>query len=310
MRSSITIMALALGCWCCHAAGGETRFWLENAIAYHGFTVEEASQATGLPVAKVKSLAAEYGMTAGRRPARKPGEPLCVMPYPGGRHPRIGFLEGAVNPDRGTKASIFLPWKNAGYIVLDLPEAIWSNLGLTYLAHTHLPTIWDKKKVKLPKVAWKRTPTGELTNELTLPNGITFGSRITPRPETIDFELWIKNETPEPLTNLRSQVCLMLKGAPAFEQQIKDNKTRVGRCVACRSQDGTRWIALAWENGRVWDNPPVPCMHSDPTFPDAPPGRTVRDRGRLFFYAGKDIKAEIARRIATGTLFGEPKKKP
>ena len=42
-------------------------------------------------------------------------------------------------------------------------------------------------------------------------------------------------------------------------------------------------IALAWKNGKVWDNPPVPCMHSDPHFKDAPPGKTVRDRGRIFF---------------------------
>src|SRR5512132_4391795 len=32
---------------------------------------------------------------------------LPVRPYPGGRHPRIGFLDGAIEPMRGTKASIF-----------------------------------------------------------------------------------------------------------------------------------------------------------------------------------------------------------
>ncbi len=46
----------------------------------------------------------------GERPRRKAGEPLLVRPYPGGRHPRIGFLEGAVEPQRETKVSVCSPW--------------------------------------------------------------------------------------------------------------------------------------------------------------------------------------------------------
>ena len=66
------------------------------------------------------------------RPQRTADEPLLVLPYPGGRHPRTGFLEGAMRPQRETKISIFTPWDNHSYVVLDIPEAIWSNLGLTY----------------------------------------------------------------------------------------------------------------------------------------------------------------------------------
>jgi hypothetical protein len=64
-----------------------------------------------------------------------------IATLPWGRHPRIGLLEGALDPRRGTKASIFLPWDPTSYLVVDLPEAIFSNLGLIFLAHTHVPTV-------------------------------------------------------------------------------------------------------------------------------------------------------------------------
>ena len=47
-------------------------------------------------------------------PVRKEGEPLLVLPYPGGRHPRIGFRDGMIRPQRETKASVFAPWKDGG----------------------------------------------------------------------------------------------------------------------------------------------------------------------------------------------------
>jgi hypothetical protein len=56
---------------------------------------------------------------------------LFVLPYPGGRHPRIGFLDGAVNPQRETKISVSTPWDEQSYVVVDLPEAIWSNRDQT-----------------------------------------------------------------------------------------------------------------------------------------------------------------------------------
>ena len=49
------------------------------------------------------------------------------------------FATARSTPQRETKVSIFTPWDDASYVVADVPEAIWSNLGLTYLAHTHVP---------------------------------------------------------------------------------------------------------------------------------------------------------------------------
>ena len=129
--------------------GNDERRWLSNMVVHHGFSAEEIRDATGVTIEKAKEWARQY---AGEPKKRGDKEPLKVLPYPGGRHPRIGFLEGAIDPQRETKLSIFTPWDERSYVVADVPEAIWSNLGLTYLAHKHIDTIWTKQGIELPKL--------------------------------------------------------------------------------------------------------------------------------------------------------------
>ena len=43
-------------------------------------------------------------------------------------------------------------------------------------------------------------------------------------------------------------------------------------------------------------------MHSDPQFPDCPPGATQRLRGWTSFYQGNDLDAELQRLAATDWL--------
>jgi hypothetical protein len=300
----VTVCLMAAGA--AGAAEDDLHFWLDNMIRHHNYALDEMVAATGLPREKIEQTARQLGITRQPRPQRNAGKPLLVLPYPGGRHPRIGFLDGAIDPMRGTKFSVFLPWPDAGYIVVDLPEAIWSNLGLTFLAHTHIPTIWDEKGVKLEDVEWTRNPDGSLEERRTLPNGIAFGMRVVPRPEAVDVELSLRNGTDAPLSQLRAQVCIMLKGAPAFNEQSHDNKTLFEEVACARSTDGKRWIATAWDRGKPWENPPVPCIHSDPHFPDCAPGNTVTARGRIFFFDGEDIKGEIQRRRKAGELHWKP----
>jgi hypothetical protein len=220
---------------------------------------------------------------------------LKVLPFPGGRHPRIGFLDGAIAPQRETKVSVFTPWNPHSYVVVDVPEAIWSNLGLTYLAHTHIPTVWDKLGKKLPPLEWQLQKDGNLKLERRLPNGIDFGSTVTPEKDVVKMMLWIRNGSSKKLTGLRAQVCVMLKGAPEFNQRIRANKIIDGSWAACRGPEGKRWIITGWSPiHRPWLNPPVPCLHADPSFPDCPPGQTVRARGIISFYEGKDVKQRIA----------------
>jgi hypothetical protein len=265
----------------------ELRYWLAN-MRTHGFTLAEMSEV------RTNEIAAAM-QRFNTEPSRATNT-LLVLPYPGGRHPRIGFLDGAVDPQRETKLSVFTPWDPGSYVVVDVPEAIFSNLGLTYLAHTHIPTIWSAKGTELPPLEWKRQADGSFASERTLPNGIAFGVHARPQTNALVMELWLRNGTDKPLTAMRVQNCVMLKGAPEFAAQTNANKVLKAPFAACASPDRRRWVITAWEPcQRAWANPPVPCVHSDPIVPDCPPGETRRVRGCLSFYEGKDVEAEFAR---------------
>jgi hypothetical protein len=270
-------------------------------VWYHRFTDEEIRTATGLTEKEIIASLKKFDIRPENRPKRAEDAPLSVLPYPGGRHPRIGFLDGAIEPQRETKFSVFTPWDANGYVVLDVPEAIWSNLGLTYLAHTHIDTIWTKQGIKLPKLEWNRHSDGTLDIERKLPNGIAFGVKVKPTKEAVRMELWMKNGTDQKLSDLRIQNCVMTKMAAGFEQQTNQNKVFTNPYVACRSNNSKRWIITAWENcNNPWGNDKCPCFHSDPKFPDLEPGRTHRLQGWLSFYEGENIKEEFNRIETTG----------
>lgn len=291
------------------ANDAELRYWLENMIWYHGFSNTEIAEATGLSESDIVKALNRFEIRPDNRPPRQPNAPLLVLPYPGGRHPRIGFLEGAIRPQRETKISVFPPWvfdagrsgssphsQNAGYFVVDVPEAIWSNLGLTYLAHTHVATVWTEQNVELEKLEWNRRDDGTLDFQRRLPNGIQFGAKVVPQREAVRMELWLLNGTDQLLTRLRVQNCIMLKAAAGFNEQSNDNKVLKAPYAACRSSDGKRWIITCWKPCyRAWANPPCPCLHSDPQFPDCAPGETKRVRGWISFYEGNNLESELER---------------
>lgn len=287
---------------------GETdlRFWLENMVWHHRFTVEEIQATTGLAPARIREAQERLNIQDGHRPERPENAPLLVLPYPGGRHPRIGFLDGAIDPQRETKLSVFTPWDPASYVVVDVPEAIWSNLGLTYLAHTHVDTVWTKRGTELEKLEWNRRADGSYDFERRLPNGIVFGTAARPARSGVFMEMWLRNGTGQALSDLRVQNCVMLKGAPEFNQQTNANKIIEKPYVACRNAAGDRWVITAWEPcHNPWANPPVPCLHSDPKFPDCAPGETKRLRGWLSFFEGEDVRAEFKRLDGIGWKEGK-----
>lgn len=280
------------------ATRSDPRFWMENMLVHHRYSWDEAAPVFGWTPDEMRAKAANLGIRTDASPAKPTDGKIRVLPYPGGRHPRIGFLDGAINPQRGTKLSFFPPWPGGSYMVLDLPEAIFSNLGLTYLAHTHIPTIWDQRHITITNVDWTRRADGTLSSEWKLPNGIAFGANVAPRADGADLELWLTNGTQAKLTGLRTQICLMLKGAPGFNEQNQDRKEFTQPLVLAKTSDADRYVMLAFERcGRAWGNPPCPCIHSDPVLPDAAPGERVSVRGRLRFHEGPDIAGAKQRLI-------------
>ena len=273
----------------------DLRYWLGNMDA-HGYSDAEASGVTGLTVEAIRTARSEIGVGSNGSTLKQTGDRLRVMPYPGGRHPRIGFLDGGIDPQRETKLSVFLPWDDRAYVVLDVPEAIHSNLGLAYLAHTHVPTIWTASGMNLVPQEWIRNEDGSFEVERTFPNGIVYRVYAVPTKDAVHLRLTLTNNTAKPLSGLRVQNCVMLRGAPEFTQLTRENRLLRQPYAAVRNPDGTRRVISAWEPcNRVWGNDRCPCFHSDPQFPDCEPGETVEVDGVLAFHEGADIDAAIAR---------------
>ena len=273
----------------------ELKSWLDN-MAAHRFAPSEMGTALGLSADEVTAAVRRLKV----EPARATRGSLLVLPYPGGRHPRIGFRDGAIRPQRETKVSVFAPWADGGYAVAEVPEAIWfepaGKRELLYLAHTHIPTYWDKNDVRLDPLEWTREKDGSLRVERTLPNKVTFGTKVVPAKDGVRMEFWITNGSTEKLTGLNVQMCVMLKELAGFAERSNDNKVFTKPFAACRDRTGQRWVITGWEEcARAWGNPPCPCLHADPKLPDCPPGETRQVRGWLSFYEGRDIDAELKR---------------
>jgi peptidoglycan/xylan/chitin deacetylase (PgdA/CDA1 family) len=278
----------------------ELRGWLSSMLVHHRYTPTEAGAALGLTADEVTAAAKRLGITTNR-----PNDPRPrVLPYPGGRHPRIGFLDGAIRPQRETKVSLFAPWVDGGYAVADVPEAVWHDTPagrrkLLFLAHTHVPTVWDEQGQTLPSLEWATTPDGSFEVSRPLPNQVTLTSRVTPGRDGTRMQFRVSNGSTEALTGLDIQMCVMLKGLNGFELQSNDNKVFQPPFAAARDTSGRRWIITAWGGcKRAWGNAPCPCLHSDPRVPDCPPGESRSVRGWASFYEGPDIQAELKRLAA------------
>ncbi len=279
----------------------ELRCWLDNALVQHRFTATETGAALDLTADEVTAAAKRLGIDPAKRPERKPGDALGTLPYPGGRHPRIGFRDGAIRPQRETKVSVFAPWSDGGYAVADVPEAVWfeptpKKPELLYLAHTHVPTTWDRQKIALDPLEWTRSKDGALALERPLPNKVTLASKVVPGKDGVRMEFRVTNGTDQTLTGLRVQMCVMLAGLTGFDKQTNDNKVFAPPFAACKDATGKRWVITGWERcGRAWGNAPCPCLHADPVVEDCPPGQTKAVRGWLSFYEGTDIDTELKR---------------
>jgi peptidoglycan/xylan/chitin deacetylase (PgdA/CDA1 family) len=276
------------------------RKWLENMVVYHQFSTAEIVSATGLSSAEIAEALKEFNLKDATRPHRSTTQPLTVLPYPGGRHPRIGFRDGEIRPQRETKCSVFTPWNESDYVVIDIPEAVWHDTAdgpkLLYLAHTHIPTVWDERGIELPQLEWQPTDDGGLTIERSFPNDIKFGATVTPSRDAVRMKLWLHNGTSETLRGLRVQNCIMLARATGFAAQDNQNKLFRPPYAVCRNENGTRWIITAWQPcQRTWGNADCPCLHSDPQFPDCQPGQTQELMGWLSFYEGTEIEQELQR---------------
>ena len=268
---------------------------------HHRFTPAEAGAALGLDRRRGDRRREAARHRPDEAPERKAGDPLLVLPYPGGRHPRIGFRDGAIRPQRETKASVFAPWADGGYAVADVPEAVWfepSRQARTALPRPHPrpdhlgPAEGDARPAGVD--AQRRT--ARWRSNARCRTRSRSRRRSCPGKDGVRMEFRVTNGSAEKLTGLRVQMCVMLAGLTGFDERTNDNKVFAAPFAACKDATGKRWVITGWERcGRAWGNPPCPCLHADPVVEDCPPGETRSVRGWLSFYEGTDIDAELKR---------------
>ncbi len=277
----------------------------------HRFSAAEIEAATGMSQAEIEAAQKRFDIRSENRPAAKKDAGLRMVPWPGGR--AVSNWGDIVEPSRRreTKATVFAPWDDTSYVVLDVPEAIFSNLGIIYLAHRHGPTYWTKKGVELEKLEWNRLPDNGLDLVRTLPNGIEYHATLLPFRHAIRMKLTLRNGTPAALTDLRVQNCVFLKGMKGMENEAKPRIETASPYTAYGTADGKRWVVTAWVPcDRCWNNPRNPCFHSDPKFPDCPPGKTESLYGWLSFHEGADVQEEFQRIERTGWREDRWEKRP
>ncbi len=278
----------------------ELRYWLQNMVWEHGFSLEEIRAATGLAGAEITAALRRFDIRPETKPPRTRDARLRLVPWPGGR--AVSNWGGTVEPSRQreTKASVFAPWDEMSYVVLDVPEAIFSSLGIQYLAHLDVPTIWTRKGVVLEKLEWNRRDDG-LDISRRLPNGVAYSARMIAGMDAILMKLVLTNDAGASLSDLRIQNCVFLKGMRGMENEANPRVVSRAPYTAYGTAAGLRWVIVAWTPcDRIWNNPKNPCFHSDPKFPDCPAGESRSVYGRLSFYEGADIQGELDRIEKTG----------
>src|SRR5262249_42027301 len=143
------------------------------------------------------------------------------------------------------------PWPDGGYTVADVPEAVWfvpdGKPELLYLAHTHVPTFWDRQKVTLEALEWTRGADSSLVLERRLPNGVTLSAFIRPGTDGVRMEFRVTNGGAERLTGVRVQMCVMLGSLAGFDARTNDNKVLAAPFAACKDGAGKRWVITGWE---------------------------------------------------------------
>ncbi|NND33704.1 MAG: polysaccharide deacetylase family protein [Saprospiraceae bacterium] len=264
-------------------------FWVKN-MQRHQYSYTETAEVLG-----------QHDSTIHHAPDKKSLDPppdlIEVLPFPGGRHPRLDFKEGMLSPMRGTKLSVFLPWDSRDYVVLDIPEAVFTQYGLTFLGHKHIPTVFDYSLNAVSNSDWKKDEQGNWTNIWLLDRWMEIKATVTPEKERVLMQLSLTNNTDDTIFHdLQTQVCVMLGKAANFSEQTNDNKQFNCPVAVVQSKKGNQWIVTAWEGcSNPWGNADCPCLHADPKFPDCSPGQTVSIKGMLWFYTGNNIQAEIDR---------------
>jgi len=111
---------------------------------------------------------------------------------------------------RATKASVFLPWDPASYVVWTARGDL-SNLGCCFCPYRRSHGL-ERQQSGVRNVDWQRGRT-EPNLPMDTPDFVTFGRADQPCESSVDLELWLRNsvgeiDRHERVNGLAAQVCV------------------------------------------------------------------------------------------------------
>ena len=243
---------------------------------------------------------------------------------------RMDIIPGMWRPmfESEQVAWISPPWESQEYIWFDFPEAIWVDGSLLYLGHIdkRFPTLFPTEK----SAPWIKSEYG-ISYEQVLPNGVSFGGKITRQGDNIAaLKLWISNGSDKELKNVKMLTCVYLDGIKEFNEKTNNNKYvhtteqgwipfseaanlepvakgfRVGwldegkkvsdlPVVVTKSKIEGHLVAFTWfaDTYSFIGNPNHPCVHADPVFTNLLPGDMQTIYGELIFFEGSLEEFEV-----------------
>ena len=106
-----------------------------------------------------------------------------------------------------------------GCLEMRFPETLNSSQGLHFIDHNR-PDMPPLSRLE-PYPEWQCNPqTGEVSYTAVTKEGVEFRGMAIPDGETVRMEFRVKNGTGKPMSNARSQMCLVLNKAPAFAKPL------------------------------------------------------------------------------------------
>ena len=145
-----------------------------------------------------------------------------IAPYDGG-YPRATPQDNCVDPRNDHKLKVELPWPDAGYLVIDLPQSVIAGPRQLFLAHLNPLNPDTKQFSELPTVSWTVHPDGRLDYRRALTGGVEFSASAVPHRGYVDLSLAVVNHSDADLVDLRVRVCVLLKHAVGFSQLTRYN---------------------------------------------------------------------------------------
>lgn len=262
--------------------------WLDNMIIDHRYTAHEIHNATRMSVDH-----AEQEIATRASPDRTYSD-VRTRPYPGGRYLGIGGRHDQAVPPRNLLMSVFAPWADGGYAVVELPRSL--AVGNTSLIDTTSETVTTRVRSKTRE--WQNIGSGwEALHQLD--DGSSLHALVTPSARGALFRLSHNAPANADSTGEDLTLTTVVQLQAVDGLNLRERLHRVERppLVAFRGERSDRWLITGWQDLREITElsyQPSLSIIADMTDQDADEVGSKVTIGGLWFYEGEDVGQALA----------------